>query len=288
MSDGEGEGGGGGGGTVTPRASAKSRPLITPEPFNGTGSFNNWVDNFEGVAAVNEWDDALKLLWLRVRLVGRAQTAYGRLSDASKADYDSLKKALKERFEPDSKKELYLSEFSTRKRKTGEGWAEYADELRVLADRAFPDLDEKARERLALNQYLSQLDNPQVAFNVKQKWPEKLIDAISTTLEMESYLLPRPHKVATVDIQESPTVAAVQNKQDAMMEMLQAMMERLDRLEKQVQRPTPLWGAVHTPLQLPPRTIQMPLSVTSVVRQGILPVAVQTRDEPVDQHPKTQ
>ena len=78
-----------------------------------------------------------------------------------------MKKALKERFEPDSKKELYLSEFSTRidnvvyiiygtrKRKTGEGWAEYADELRVLADRAFPDLDGKARERLALNQYLS-------------------------------------------------------------------------------------------------------------------------------------
>ena len=111
MSDGEGEGGGGGGGggTATPRASAKSRPLITPEPFNGTGSFNDWVDHFEGVAAVNEWDDASKLLWLRVRLVGRAQTTYGRLSNASKADYDSLKKALKERFEPDSKNSTLAS-----------------------------------------------------------------------------------------------------------------------------------------------------------------------------------
>ena len=152
--------------TETPRA--KPRLLITPEPFNGTGSFNDWVDHFEGVVAVNEWDDAAMLLWMRVRLVGRAQTAYGRLPETSKASYDSLRKALKERFEPDSKKELYLS---TRKRKTGEGWAEYADELRVLADLAFPDVDEKAREQLALNQYLSQLDNPQVAFNVKQKRP---------------------------------------------------------------------------------------------------------------------
>ena len=100
-------------------------------------------------------------------MVGRAQTAYGRLPDTSKTDYATLKKALKERFEPDSKKELYLSEFSTRKRKSGEGWAEYADELRMLADRAFPDLEEKARERFALNQYRSQLDNPQVAFNIK-------------------------------------------------------------------------------------------------------------------------
>ena len=229
LHDNDGDGSAGGERTETPRA--KPRPLITPESFNGTGSFNDWVDHFEGVAAMNKWDDAAKLLWMR------AQTAYGRLPEMSKASYDSLRKALKERFEPDSKKELYLSEFSTQKHKTGDGWAEYADELRVLADQAFPDLDEIARERLALNQYLSQLDNPQVAFNMKQKWPDKLVDAVSTTLEMESYLVPRSHKVASVDMQESQVVAAVQSKQDviSMMEnMLQTMMERLDRLEKQV------------------------------------------------------
>ena len=38
-----------------------------------------------------------------------------------------MKKVLKERFEPDGKKELYLSKFSTRKRKVGEGLAEYAE-----------------------------------------------------------------------------------------------------------------------------------------------------------------
>ena len=92
---------------VTPRGIP--RPLITPEPFNGTGSFNDWLDHFEGVATVNEWDDPAKLLWMRVRLVRSAQTAYGRLPDTGKASYELLKKALKERLEPDSKKELSLS-----------------------------------------------------------------------------------------------------------------------------------------------------------------------------------
>ena len=101
----------------------------------------------------------------RVQLVGRAQTVYGRLPKAAKENYAALKKALKERFEPESRGELYLSKFSTRKRRPGE----YADELWVLADEAFPELEEQARESLALNQYLGQLDNPQVAFNVKQK-----------------------------------------------------------------------------------------------------------------------
>ena len=34
-----------------------------------------------------------------------------------------------ERFEPDSRRQLCLSEISARKRHPGEGWAEYADEL---------------------------------------------------------------------------------------------------------------------------------------------------------------
>ena len=80
---------------------------------------------------------------------------------------------------------------------------------------------------LALNQHLSQLDNLLVAFNMKQKR--------STTLKMESYLCLWSQKIAAVDEREdNPVVAAVQAKQDAMMEMLQAMMRRMDRLEKHV------------------------------------------------------
>ena len=71
-----------------------------------------------------------------------------------------------------------------------------------------------------------------LAFNVKQKRPASLIDAVSSTLEMESYLLPRPGKIATVDIETESVIAAVQGKQDLMMDMLQGIMERLDRLEK--------------------------------------------------------
>lgn len=55
-----------------------------PKPFTGTGSFGDWVDHFESVAVINEWDDGAKLLWMRVRLVGRVQTAYGRLPTTAK------------------------------------------------------------------------------------------------------------------------------------------------------------------------------------------------------------
>ena len=99
----------------------------------------------------------------------------------------------------------------------------------MLADKAFLEL-EQARERLALNQYL---DNPQVPFNMNPKQPASLINAVSSTLEMESYLLPHPSKVATVDIETDSVIAG---KRDLMIDMLQAMTERLDRPEKQIHR----------------------------------------------------
>ena len=63
-----------------------ARPAVLPETFSGEGSLTDWVDHFETVAEVNAWDNAAKALWLRVHLVGHAQSAIKSLSDADRAD----------------------------------------------------------------------------------------------------------------------------------------------------------------------------------------------------------
>ena len=73
----------------------------------------------------------------------------------------------------------------------GEGWADFADELRSLADKVYPDLGEDAHECLSINAYLTQLPQPQIAFSVHQKQPSMLDDAVTATLKMESYLPPQ-------------------------------------------------------------------------------------------------
>ena len=213
-----------------------TKPLIVPEPFSGEGNWEDWIDHFESVAAVNKWEDADKLLWLRVRMTGRAQKAYKNLPEAAKGAYKECKEALQARFEPASKKDLYLTEFYARKKRKTEDWASLAEDIKTLADRAFSNLEEAAREHLALTRYLEQLDNPQVAFSVKQKRPKSVDEAVTATLEMESYLLPSSGIPGGKVGQEAcpngdPVVAAVQTKQDTMMDMMQAMMERLERLE---------------------------------------------------------
>ena len=50
--------------------------LVLPEIFNGDGSFTEWICHFESVSAVNGWNDEDKLLWIRVRLMGKAHVVY--------------------------------------------------------------------------------------------------------------------------------------------------------------------------------------------------------------------
>lgn len=233
-------GGDGGGTPPTPDATTAStrppRPLITPDAFSGDGNWDEWIEHFEGSAQVNGWDDATKLLWLRVRLTGRAQTAWKRLSTEAKSTYEGAKGALRKRFEPDSKRELYAAEFHSRKRRQTESWGDLADDLRILADRAFPELQDEAREKLSLDRYLSQIENSQIAFNVRQQRPKTLNDAVAHTLELESYLKEKPPKVAAPVVPAE--VAAVRTQQDTIVEMLRSLTERLDRLEAGSSQPT--------------------------------------------------
>ena len=215
-----------------------SRPLVSPDSFSGLSNWAEWIDHFEAAALVNGWDSEKKRLWLPVRLTGKAQTAWKRLSPETKQNYEAAKEALQKRFEPDSKRKLYFVEFQARRRKRDESWSDFADELRVLAEKALPELDEKAKEWLALERYLGKLDNPQVAFAVRQREPKTVDEAVTATLEIQSYLCPGVRQeVNTATVAEevgAQSIAATlstSSGQDMVLEMLKTLSARLERLE---------------------------------------------------------
>ena len=73
----------------------------------------------------------------------------------TKATFNNVVAALQEHFEPQSKRELHLAEFQVRCKKWAETWADYGEDLRILVDKAYPTLDDNARQQLALQRYLS-------------------------------------------------------------------------------------------------------------------------------------
>ena len=150
-----------------------SKPIVLPETFNGETPWDERTIHLGNVVDINGWDANKKLQWLKLRLTGCAQKAFQRLPEASRATFDLAKKALMERFEPESRKtRRYQAEFQARKKKPSEGWADFADDVQSVAEKAYPTtLQHDALELLAINAYLQQLTHPQVSFSVKQKNP---------------------------------------------------------------------------------------------------------------------
>ena len=217
--------------------SLSTKPVVLPETYNGTQSWDEWNFHFENVTTVNGWDDTQKLRWLQVRLTGHAEKALQCLPEASRATYAATRVSLKAHFDPESRQTRYRAEFQTRRKRAGEGWADFAVDLKPLVDKAYPALTEEAREQLAINAYLQQLTQPQVAFSVKQKRPTTLDDAVAGTLEMESCMLgvgvsstaPSTEELAVCPVVNSTQTDVRVDKLTRAVEQLTAQVERLQQ-----------------------------------------------------------
>ena len=121
--------------------------MALPEIFTGDGkqSLSDWLDHFDGVAAVNEWDAEAKKKWIRARLTGRAATAFRRLPEADRATFSKIVVVLKKRFEPECRKDLYIAEFQGRRKRRTEDWAAFGEDLTMLVERAYPALQTEAQ-----------------------------------------------------------------------------------------------------------------------------------------------
>ena len=165
-------------------------------------------------------------------MTGRAATAYKRFSTDTQNSYAESKAALKKRFEPESKKELYIIELQTRKRRKGEDWATFGEDVRILAEKAYSGLQAEAQEMLALNHFLSQIESTQVAFGVCQKKPASVDEAVQYTLELESYLQPvKPAQVSQVEEEEEVSVGAAGPARSYEQGAMAKLLERMERLE---------------------------------------------------------
>ena len=165
------------------------KSLIMPDAFDGDAChWDDWISHFESVTRVNTWDAPSKLFGLEVRLIGKAHKAWNRLPKENKGSYPLAKAALRNHIEPESRKDLYATEFQARSKRRDETWDDLADNLWTLAEWTFRDLDECAKEMLSVDRFLSLLDHPEVALAVRQKKPKLLDNAVAATLGIQSIL----------------------------------------------------------------------------------------------------
>ena len=76
--------------------------------------------------------------------------ALNRLPHVTLQSFMTVRTALYNRFEPDSKRELYKVQLENRVKLDNESWADYGDAVAQLVNKVFPDFRDEDQEQIAL------------------------------------------------------------------------------------------------------------------------------------------
>jgi hypothetical protein len=98
--------------------------MIKPATYDGSGPWVDYHAHFEACSELSEWNYNPKGLFLAVPFE-EAQKAYWVICQrGTKHDYQTLVKALEDRFEPPSLRELYRAQMRERRQRAGESFPE--------------------------------------------------------------------------------------------------------------------------------------------------------------------
>ena len=81
-------------------AKGSNTARVKAATYDGTSSWLDYKSHFDACSRINQWSENEKGLYLAVALRGQAQGILGDLSIDKQQDYQSLVKALEERFAP--------------------------------------------------------------------------------------------------------------------------------------------------------------------------------------------
>lgn len=167
------------------------------EPFSGTPSedLTRWLNRFENIVAINNWNAARAAAHLSVNLSGTAELWLYSQPDATRKDYTLLRDALVRAFAPAVGNAFHLRrQVATRRQHPGETVEAFGYAIRNLCNR----IDASMKEEEMLTYFVNGL-HPSLQDTVIVSGPTTFADALETARRKEYQLLSStPTPVATV------------------------------------------------------------------------------------------
>ena len=157
-----------------------------PAIFDGT----NWEDylvQFELVAAINNWDETEKAFELATSLRGPAQSVLTDLRPEMRVNYLHLTSALSSRFQPENQAEMYRAQMKNKLRGKNEPIPELGQDVKRLVRLAYPSAPTEVREQLARDCFVDSLNEAELEWAIFQGKAKNIDDAVQIALEYEAF-----------------------------------------------------------------------------------------------------
>ncbi len=159
-----------------------------PKSFDGVRiDWSDYITHFEAVADWNGWDDTQKAQQLIISLDGDAMKLLGQFSPEVKSNYDKLVAEMYRCYDPCERAAAYKIEFRGRKRGRNENLMFYAQELKRLVTKAYPDMPILSHEHFVVDQFIIGLPSLEMKKHVQFGHPKDISTAISLAIELEAF-----------------------------------------------------------------------------------------------------
>jgi len=163
----------------------KPKHILKPSKYDGTGSFETFLAQFQNCALYNMWTKREQLLYLRSSLEKDAGQVLWDYSAETTASFSRMIKVLKERFGEANQSDKYRFELKSRRRRPNETLRSLHSDIRRLTALALPDLEHTARETMACDYFIDALNDSSFALKVRERFPKDLDTALRVALQLE-------------------------------------------------------------------------------------------------------
>ena len=166
--------------------SSMSRPSSSPKvpTFDGTISaqFRPWIIQFEAIARHQGWTLGERVVRLVSSLMGPAATL-GQLDD-----YKFLRARLSRRYDPPEREEAHRAELRACTRRRNESADEFAENIKNLAQRAYPSADQNMLDNLVVERFREGHGNEELKKHLCLYPSTGLQDLIGACVQFETHV----------------------------------------------------------------------------------------------------
>ena len=161
---------------------------IKPGKFDGTGSLEAFLSQFETCAQHNEWSESDKLDYLRCSLEDVATQTLWDFGSKKTGSYQNLIESLQQRFGASGQTETYRTQLRCRRQRKNEPLAELMQDICRLMALAYPLPVEEVTEVLAKDAFIDALADRELALKVRERGPKDLQHAYRLAANYEFYV----------------------------------------------------------------------------------------------------
>ena len=137
--------------------SSFSRPSSSPKvpTFDGTNTaqFRPWIIQFEAIARHQAWTAGERVVRLVSSLTGPAANLLIGMTLGQLDNYNFLRTRLSRRYDPPEREEAHRAELRARTRRRNESADEFAENIKNLAQRAYPLADQNMLDNLVVERF---------------------------------------------------------------------------------------------------------------------------------------